>query len=311
MSTLALVLISSLAADVAAIHGKGRFAQTPGGRIYYETEGSGPPVIVSHGGPGSHHGRYHPWFSALARTHTVVYMDNPGCGRSDDRKDKQYSLHRDAEAIEAVRRAIGADSVHLIGVSYGSLPALEYTLSHPGRVARLVLLAGQLGETHWKRNIEEAKHIMQVQYPELWAQFLALRARGVPSLAPEAQEIIGKLEGELFWANRLEVPAMTRFPGERGLNTDVYRAIVGDDPEWEVTGSLRGYDPRPRMKSLRVPTLVVTGRYDRVSTPQMAYEVRDALPPGVATVRILERSGHRPWMEEPEPFFKALAEFLR
>lgn len=238
-------------------------------------------------------------------------MDNPGCGRSDDVTDKSYSVIRDAEAIEAVRRALGAETVSVVGVSYGSLPAMEYTLRHPERVTKLVLLAGQLGAPHWARNIAETKHILETQYPELWRELLALRGRGVKSLAPEVQEIIGKLEGELFWANRLEVPKLTRGSGERGLNLDVYRAIVGDDPEWEITGSLRGYDPAPRLATLRTPTWVVTGRFDRVATPQMAYELRDAFPKGVAQVRIFERSGHRPWMEEHQAFFTALAAFLR
>jgi proline iminopeptidase len=303
--------ITFVFAALAAFHGKGRHAETPDGRVYYETEGRGPVVILSHGGPGSSHTRYHPWFSALAREFTVVYMDNPGCGRSDDVADRSYSVARDAEAIEAVRRAVGAESVRLVGVSYGALPAMEYAARHPGRVARLVLLSGQLGAPHWARNIAEVKHVLETQYPELWRELLALRARGVKTLAPEAQEIVGKLEGELFWANRLDVPKLTRGSGERGLNLDVYRAIVGDDPEWEITGSLRGYDPAPKLAALRTPTWVVTGRYDRVATPQMAYEIRDAFPSGVAQVRIFERSGHRPWMEEPEAFFTALAAFLR
>ncbi len=35
-----------------------------------------------------------------------------------------------------------------------------------------------------------------------------------------------------------------------GLNFDIYFAMIGDDPEWKVGGTMKGYDPRPRMKNL-------------------------------------------------------------
>src|SRR4051794_38907193 len=63
------------------IHGNGDYVASPDGRIYYEREGEGPPIVLVAGGPGGSHASFHPWFSRLADAHTVIYFDNIGRGR--------------------------------------------------------------------------------------------------------------------------------------------------------------------------------------------------------------------------------------
>ncbi len=89
----------------------------------------------------------------------------------------------------------------------------------------------------------------------------------------------------------------------------MYAAFVGADPEWEVTGSLAGYDPSGRLATLAVPTLVLTGRHDRVTPPAIAYTLHRLLP-GSARLVVFGRSAHRPWAEEPDAYFGTLAAFL-
>jgi pimeloyl-ACP methyl ester carboxylesterase len=81
-------------------------------------------------------------------------------------------------------------------------------------------------------------------------------------------------------------------------------------PEWEVTGTLRGYDPSPELATLAIPTLVVTGRYDRVTPPTIAYKLRSACPPDCVQLVVFERSAHRPWVEEADKYFQVVGEFL-
>src|SRR5947209_4351442 len=83
------------------IHNHGQFAPGRDGKIYYEKEGKGPVVIIIAGGPGGDHSSFHPFFSLLAKDHTVVYFDNIGRGKSDALKDPNgYTVERDAEDVE-------------------------------------------------------------------------------------------------------------------------------------------------------------------------------------------------------------------
>jgi proline iminopeptidase len=296
------------------IHGKGQFAPSKFGKIYYETEGSGSPVFLIAGGPGSSHTSFHPWFSRLAAEHTVVYLDNIGRGRSDrlePQRSSEYTVERDAEDIEALRVALGYERISVIGHSYGGMPALAYALKYPQHVSRLVLSDTLLNAQSWQQNIDSVNFTARNQFPEIWEQLMQLRTRGVKSSADEYGELYGKTELDIYWRDP-DMESKLYQSGDKAdaSNSDVYLSFIGDDPEWQVGGSMKRYDPRSRMQSLTVPTLVCVGRYDRVGTPKIASEIKAALPAASSKLLVFERSGHRPWVEETDAYFSALKDFL-
>ncbi|SDX25327.1 proline iminopeptidase [Collimonas sp. OK242] len=296
------------------IHGKGQFAPSKFGKIYYETEGSGSPVFLVAGGPGSSHTSFHPWFSRLAAEHTVVYLDNIGRGRSDrlePQRSSEYTVERDAEDIEALRIALGYERISVIGHSYGGMPALAYALKYPQHVARLVLSDTLLNAQSWQQNIDSVNFTARNQFPEIWEQLMQLRTRGVKSSADEYEDLYGKTELDIYWRD----PDMERKLYQSGdtadaSNSNVYLSFIGDDPEWQVGGTMKRYDPRSRMQFLTVPTLVCVGRYDRVGTPKIAGEIKAALPAASSRLVVFERSGHRPWVEETDEYFSLLKDFF-
>ena len=112
---------------------------------------------------------------------------------------------------------------------------------------------------------------------------------------------------DLEWVDPWNHPPLSR---EGGFEEAVYRSVVGPDPEWTVEGPLRGYEPLPRLRELRAETLVVSGRYDRLTPPAVAHEIYDALPSGRRELHVFERSAHRPWVEQPDDYFEVVGRFL-
>ena len=74
---------------------------------------------------------------------------------------------------------------------------------------------------------------------------------------------------------------------------------------WE---SLEGFDLRPRLSEVRVPTLVIAGARDRAVTVERARELADALPQG--KLLIIGKSGHYPFIEAPDEFLSGVRKFL-
>ncbi|AMP12993.1 esterase family protein [Collimonas pratensis] len=297
------------------MHGKGQFAPSRYGKIYYETEGAGSPVFLIAGGPGSSHASFHPWFSRLAAEHTVVYLDNIGRGRSDrldPKRASEYTVERDAEDIEALRIALGYDRISLLGHSYGGMPALAYALKYPQHVAKLVLSSTMLNAHSWQQNIDSVNFTARNQFPEIWQQLMQLRAHGVKSSAPEYGKLYGETELDIYWRDPdMESKLYSSGDPADAANSDVYLSFIGQDPEWQVGGTMKHYDPRPRMSAFTVPTLVAAGRYDRVGTPRIASEIKAALPAASSRMVVFERSGHRPWVEETDAYFSLLKEFFQ
>jgi proline iminopeptidase len=293
-------------------HGKGAYAETSAGRIYFETEGEGPAVFVVPGGPGVGHAHYHPWFSRLAENHSVVYFDHLGTGRSERLADLAlYTIALYADAIEGLRAHLGLEQISLVGLSFGGMPAIEYALRHGDRLDRVVLSNAQLSARTWQEgNIDNLNHEVRSQHPEAWAEILALRREGILSLDPRYQELLEPAVAEMEWFDPAHAPALERDPAE-GFELAVYESFVGPDPEWEVTGTMASFDPTESLGGLETPTLVITGRHDRVTPPRIAAVIAAALPAASAELVVFERSAHRPWAEEPDAYFDCVEAFLR
>lgn len=287
--------------------------KTPDGDIYYELRGSGPPIVLVAGGPGASRTSLQPEFDVLASSHTVVYFDNIGRGRSSDLPaGRHHSPARDAADIEYLRIALGFDKIALLGHSYGGYPALAYAAAHPEHVERLVISSSGHSGASWQRNIDNVNRFVENQYPDVWRKLQAMRARGVRSCAPEYQELYGSVIGQVYWhdpAMRARRAAASTDPRD-GSHGNVYCDMIGDDPEMKVGGAMAAYDVRPALARVHVPTLITAGRFDIVCPPVVAFEIRDAFPPGVAKAVIYENSAHRPWVEEGVEYFKVLRAFL-
>ena len=112
-----------------------------GTRIAYFTSGSGPALLLVHGGAGDHT-RWDRLRPHLERHHTVHAMDRRGRGDSGD--GPEYALEREYEDVAAVVDAIaqqtGSD-VAVYGHSYGGLCALGAASLTP-HLRSLVLYEG-------------------------------------------------------------------------------------------------------------------------------------------------------------------------
>ncbi|MCV6593558.1 MAG: alpha/beta fold hydrolase, partial [Silicimonas sp.] len=97
-----------------------------GAELYCESIGSGPAILMMHGGLGLSHDYLRPYFDRLAATHTVVFYDHFGNGRSAKPADyAEMSFDRLTSDADALMTALGHERFTLIGHSYGGFIAQE------------------------------------------------------------------------------------------------------------------------------------------------------------------------------------------
>jgi pimeloyl-ACP methyl ester carboxylesterase len=118
-------------------HG-GQYANINGVRIWYETYGSGPPVLVLHGGTGSLEDM-HKQIRALAATRFVVAVDSRSHGRSTD-SDAPLSYALMADDMLKLLDQLNIRQTDIVGWSDGGIIGLDLAMHHAERVGRLVAI---------------------------------------------------------------------------------------------------------------------------------------------------------------------------
>src|ERR1044071_7593236 len=97
----------------------GKYFTVNGAKLWVGTVGKGEPLIIIPGGPGGAHPGLRR-FDSLAKSNIqLIYFDAFGRGKSDTAKDvKEYTLERDIEDIEGLRKAMHLNKISLLGHSY-------------------------------------------------------------------------------------------------------------------------------------------------------------------------------------------------
>lgn len=118
------------------------YTDSNGTKIYYETHGSGPAIVLVHGS-GGHHAAWWQQVPYLARWYTVVLPDLRGFGLSDPVEGGPDSLDF-KDDLTAVLDDAGFEKAVFLGQSIGATPCMRLAMADPARVAG-VILAHSLG----------------------------------------------------------------------------------------------------------------------------------------------------------------------
>jgi 3-oxoadipate enol-lactonase len=245
-------------------------------------EGPGEPLVLLHAFPLN--GRmFEPQMRAFSGGRRVVAPDFPGFGRSP-RTPAQPDVHYYAEGVRGVLDRLHFGRVVLGGVSMGGYVAFECMRLFPERVSALVL-----ANTRPEPDPEEMREI---------------RNQMALSVAREGVEVLVDLQIE-----RLLAPDSLQ---DEMLVEDVRAMILENSPDGAVAalGTMRERpDSRPLLPRINVPTLVIGGEEDGISSPEvmgaMAAEIPDARHV------IIPNTAHLSNLEAPEKFDAALGDFLK
>lgn len=280
-----------------------------GYKINVEVLGSGDPIVFLAGGPGNSHDYMQGNFGQYYKTNKVIFIDFLGRGLSDDaQNNSEYSVNNDVEILEGVRKALGLGVFSIVGHSYGAVHAQAYVLKYPERVNKLMLINGFHSGEMWQANCDSYNHYAKTHFPELWKKVDSLRALGYVSNDSIFSDLYGSFPTKYIYYHNTKLMQKVPSIKYRGMNPDVYYSIIGRDADFFVGGSMIDLDFRRQLKNIKSQTIVIAGRYDGVSTPEYAVQYKQFMPQ--AEFVMFEQSGHNPYLEEPEKFYKLFEDFF-
>lgn len=238
------------------------------------------PLLVLHGGPGLPHDYLQNLSRLTEEGHPVVFYDQLGCGKSDRPDDPElWSVDLFVDEVDAVRNALGLNSVNLLGHSWGGSLALEYMLAESKGVEKLVLHSPLLDSKLCAEEVERLKHSLPLEASEQEFQDTFF-CRVKPTPEPLVQSFVG-------------------------LSMQVHDVMWG--PGDNATGKLKDWTVLDRLDEIETPVLLVSGQHDEMTPRQMA--LADAALRNSRWV-IFENSSHMAHLEEPEAYLSAVTDFL-
>jgi pimeloyl-ACP methyl ester carboxylesterase len=230
------------------------YVQTaPGVFLYYRKLGTGPLLVLLHGGPGGDH-RQLTDLDRLADRSTLLYYDQRGCGRSTrGLGPEQLTWRQHVEDLDAVREAFGQQRLRVLGYSWGGFLLQLFAALHPHRVRRLVFVATSLPTQEHRQSLQAT--MMSRLRPETTAWM-------------ERMQRVRLLDADLEWLNstfmrRLWVDAFVH-PRHAGV-FDLERLGASRSGK-HTAASLDENEDAPdhwqRLQQVTAPAIAVHGTWD-------------------------------------------------
>lgn len=267
---------------------------TDGTRLAWSAVGSGMPLVktanwLNHIEFDWQSPVWRHWLSELTKENCLIRYDERGNGLSDwDSADLSFEAF--VEDLEAVVDAAGVDQFDLLGLSQGAPVAIAYSLRHPGKIRRMILLGGYARGWQLRLEGEElAKREAMVTLSRTgWgSDTLAFRQMFTSLYIP------GGTPEQLGWWNELQRVSTSPANAER------------------LQIALGTIDVSKMLSSVRVPTLIAHARRDNVIPIESGRELARSIP-GAAFIE-LDSDNHVLLEHEPawREFTEAMRAFLR
>jgi len=260
------------------------FADVNGARLWYETAGSGPALVMLHGHLLDS-GQWDGQLAELAGERRVVRYDTRGFGRSD-MPAAPFSYADDLRALLGV---LGIERAALMGCSGGGATVIDFALAHPEMASALVLVGSAMSGF---------QHTGEV--PPKLAAVRQAQARG---------DVDGAVElGLEIWTDgeRRRPDQVNAVARER--TREMMRGLFSRP---DVEAEARWLDPPAagRLGEIGVPVLAIVGGDDLAAIHDIARTIEADVPNARRVV--IPDAAHHPNMEHPAEFNELVRSFLR
>jgi pimeloyl-ACP methyl ester carboxylesterase len=263
-------------------------------KLYHEIYGQGDPLLCIHGFGASLYS-WRQFIEPLAKDYQIILIDLKGFGKSPKPLDTKYSTQDHADLLYQFILEHDLHNLTLIGNSFGGALSLllSLMLADAGESARLKSLV-LIDAGAYREYVPAYLKLLSVPLINLGVYLVPSRL-AVRAILRKAYYDPSKITEEQIAAYTAPIAA----PGGKHALRETGKQLVPANFD----------ELRKRYKDIKVPTLIIWGRQDRI----IPLEVGELLARDIAnsTLKIIEECGHAPQEEKPEETVPLVLEFLQ
>tara|TARA_B100000686_G_scaffold340610_1_gene416571 strand:- start:515 stop:1402 length:888 start_codon:yes stop_codon:yes gene_type:complete len=266
------------------------FANSGGIQLFFEDVGEGDPIIFVHEFADD----YKSWSAQVrffSRRYRCITFNARGYPPSDIPKEQEnYSQDLATDDIAAVMDAAEVDAAHVVGISMGGFATLHFGLRYAHRAKSITVAACGYGAAYDQREQYAAdSEMLAAEYDRIGASAMA------EMYADGAYRQQFKEKDPLGWREFRDTLAEHSAEGSAYTMRGVQK----------LRPSL--YDLEEDLKTMKVPTLIISGDEDDWCLEPSLYLKRTIPASGLW---IVPKTGHTINLEEPAMFNTVVAEFF-
>ncbi len=288
--------------------------ETPKGtfKVYTKRMGNNPKikVLLLHGGPGGTHEEFGNFEGYLPKEGIeYIYYDQLDSYYSDKTNDSSlWTTEHFVEEVEQVRKALNLDkdNFYLYGQSWGGILAMEYALKYQDNLKGLIIsnmMANAPKYTAYANEVLGPK-----MDPAVFKEIMDMEKNNDFD-NPRYSELLTK---HYYTQHILRLP-VEEWPKSinlffEHLNPKIYIYMQGHS-EFGMTGNatLKDWDVSPRLKEIKVPTLMLGGKFDTMDPEYMKWMASEVQHGRSATTN----GSHLSQFDDPDNYFTALIQFIK
>ena len=227
-------------------------------------------VLLLAGGPGASH-EYFEFLESYfpGKSIEFIYYDQLGCDYSEIPKDASvYSLKNSVEEVEQIRKALHLDksNFYLFGHSWGGIVALEYALKYKQNLKSLIISDMMSSADDYNRY---ANDILSKQMPlKVLDSIRSIEAKGDFYNTKYMQLLLTNYYTKHICRLEKWPEPLTR--SFEKINQQFYIIMQGPS-EFGLSGKLSGWNRKPDLKRISVPTLTIGAKYDTMDPKHMKW----------------------------------------
>jgi pimeloyl-ACP methyl ester carboxylesterase len=274
------------------------FINLMGLRVHYLHSGDrGEPLLLLHGGgTDSAALSWGHLISRFANPHQVYAPDWPGYGESE-RPDTQYSIPYYISILTEFTEALNIERPSLAGISMGGAIGLGFTLNHPDRVSKLILVDSY--------GLQDRAPAHKLSY--LFVRLPLVNELTWWTISRSRSMAAASLKSIFSNQDRVNVELVDLVFAE--LNKpkagQAFRSFQMEEMGWNWMTTIY----MDRLYEIQVPTLIVHGAKDHLVPVKFAEEAHSRIQG--SKLSIIPDAGHWPQREKPEEFYEIVSAFLK